>query len=236
MERVTADIASECVRIHAARRKSRQHQQRYVNKGGRSINFLGYVFNGASVLLRKSIKTRFAKRHKQATVCQKNEKRAIALRASFKGWCKWGDGKHLYRTLTNENMSFSKSGIKARPNTDGHGKRIFNEKFYPIANIVGTMITILDFEDDIETNPKKQQMQMNESGSDKPRCAVLFQFQTGDNAGQRGKFITSSHEIRDVLLQAREQEKQSGSTLFPCSDCKILTQRIGRYTNYYFEE
>jgi len=131
-------------------------------------------------------------------------------------------------------MSFSKLGIKSRPNTDGHGKRIFNEKFYPIANIVGSLITILDFEDDIETNPKKQQI--SESGSDKPRCAVLFQFETGDNAGSRGKFITSSHEIRDVLLQARDHERSTGEAVFPCKECKILTQRIGRYTNYCFEE
>ena len=223
----TANTADACVRIHAARRK-----QRYVNKGGRSINFLGYVFNGASVMLRKNIKTRFAKRHWKA-VSQNNEKRAIALRASFKGWCKWGDGKHLYKSLTNENMSFSKLGIKSRPNVDNNGKRIFNEKFYSISNIVGAQITILDFEDDIETNPKKQQF---DSGSEKKRCAVLFEFETGDKAGQRGKFITSSHEIRDVLLQAREQEKNSGKKIFPCAECKIQTQHNGRYTNYYFED
>ena len=87
----TESTEDACVRIRAALRR-----QRYVNKGGRSINFLGYVFNGASVLLRKNIKTRFAKRHWKA-VRQNNEKRAIALRASFKGWCKWGDGKHLYK-------------------------------------------------------------------------------------------------------------------------------------------
>lgn len=227
MAKSTESIAKECAHT--------QGVIKYESKGGRSISFLGYVFNGASVKLRKGIKQRFAKRYSKA-VRENNEKRQIALRASFKGWCKWGNGKNLYRKLTKENMSFSKLGIKSRPSTDDRGKRIFNEKFYPIANIVGAKISILDFEDDIETKSQKQQQSGMDGSSDRPRCAVLFEFETGDNAGTRGKFITSSHEIRDVLIQAREQEKTNGEKIFPCKDCKILTQRVGRYTNYYFED
>lgn len=225
----TAGTEDVCARTRGNVRRGRS--QRYVSKGGRSIDFLGFVFNGASVRVRKNIKKRFAVRYARA-VKNENASRQTALRASFKGWCKWGDGKHLYKTLTNENMSFSKLGIKSRPNTDQQGKRIFNAKFYPLSNIVGEQITILDFEDGIDI-PKKNG---DQNQSDKPRCAVLFKFQTGTNAGNTGKFITSSHELRDVLIQAREQETRSGSAIFPCEDCKIGTQRTGRYTNYYFED
>jgi len=227
MARYTENTASGCDRTRGV--------VKYVQNGGRSINFLGYVFDGASVRLRKTIKQKFARRYSKA-VRERNEKRQISLRASFKGWCKWGNGKHLYFSLTKENMSFSKLGIKSRPNVDVRGKRIFNEKFYPISNLVGMSICILDFEDGIETKSQQQQHASGDSGSEKPRCAVLFQFETGENAGKRGKFITSSHEIRDVLIQAREQENASSVKIFPCKDCKILTQRTGRYTNYYFED
>lgn len=203
------DIGSGCARI------------RPENSGGRRIDFLGYVFNGCSMRIRKTIKTRFARRYDRATKIGDNERKE-KLRASFKGWCKWGDGRYLYNKLTGDKMGFTKLGIKAHENIDREGKRIFNEKRVPIADLVGCSITIIDFEDDIHTR---------ETDGKNIKCVVLYE----DEAGQKAKFVTSSYDIRDVLLQAREKEK-GGEAVFPQSGCIIGRRRVGRYDQYYFEQ
>lgn len=204
-----ADIGNECGRI------------RDRIGGGRTIDFLGYVFNGSSMRIRKTIKTRFARRYDGARR-RADIKRMAELKASFKGWCKWGDGRYLYHKLTNEKMGFVRLGIKAHENMDEEGRRIFNEKRVPVADVVGHKITIIDFEDDIHTK---------EADGKNTKCVVLYE----DEDGQRYKFITSSFDIRDVLLQAKEQEKK-GTKMFPQSGCMISRRRVGRYDQYYFEQ
>lgn len=61
----------------------------------RSIDFVGYRFYHSHTLLRKSIKQRFARMLKR----YRNE----ASIASYNGWIKHCDGKHLLKTLLTEN-------------------------------------------------------------------------------------------------------------------------------------
>ena len=75
---------------------------------GRRINFLGYCFTKDNVRMRKNMKKNFARKVKRI----KSRKRNREIRASYWGWCKWGDCKNLWRTITNNDMSFADKGIK----------------------------------------------------------------------------------------------------------------------------
>ena len=74
---------------------------------GRRIDFLGYQFSRERVLLRKSIKKKFAKKTKI-----RNPERRRQVLASYWGWCKWGDCRHLWNVITKNDMSFADKGIK----------------------------------------------------------------------------------------------------------------------------
>lgn len=63
----------------------------------RGIDFLGYVFKHTHVLLRKSIKKRFARR--MARGCSPQSK------AAYNGWITHCNGRNLMRTITNENQT-----------------------------------------------------------------------------------------------------------------------------------
>lgn len=56
------------------------------------------------------MKKNFARKVKRI----KSRKRNREIRASYWGWCKWGDCKNLWRTITNNDMSFADKGIKQR--------------------------------------------------------------------------------------------------------------------------
>ncbi|MFK2304640.1 hypothetical protein ACIXN8_01225 [Bacteroides fragilis] len=47
------------------------------------------------------MKKNFARKVKRI----KSRKRNREIRASYWGWCKWGDCKNLWRTITNNDMS-----------------------------------------------------------------------------------------------------------------------------------
>lgn len=49
------------------------------------------------------MKKNFARKVKRI----KSRKRNREIRASYWGWCKWGDCKNLWRTITNNDMSFA---------------------------------------------------------------------------------------------------------------------------------
>lgn len=58
--------------------------------------------------MRKNMKKNFARKVKRI----KSRKRNREIRASYWGWCKWGDCKNLWITITNNDMSFADKGIK----------------------------------------------------------------------------------------------------------------------------
>lgn len=181
---------------------------------GRRIDFLGYCFTPGNTRMRKSIKQAFARKSKSL----KNEKRRQRVLASYWGWCKHGNCRHLWNVITDNDMSFASKGIKQRATTKD-GKKYFDVPEARLMDIVNIPVTILDFVEGIKTK----------QGDD--RYCVLFEI-----GGEEKKFITNSYNIKDVLDQARQAEKE-GQKIFPVENTVIKRRAFaeGRCT-YYFEE
>lgn len=185
-------------------------------EAGRRIDFLGYQFSRERVLLRKSVKKNFVKKIKT-----KNAERRLQVLASYWGWCKWGDCRHLWNVITDNYMGFASKGIKSDSGVR-NGKRFFDVPQRAIMEIVNLPITVLDFEGGIDLDADR-----------KDRYSVLCQDQNGDQF----KFLTSSGTLKYVLDQAREKEKASGEKIFPVTDVIIRRKSYGdgKYM-YNFEE
>ena len=189
---------------------------REATRGARSIDFLGYVFSKENVRLRKSVKHKFAVKVKRT----RNESKLKQVKASYWGWCKWGDCRHLWKVITNNDMSFASLGIK-QSHRSIDGKKMFDVAEVKLMDILNTPITVLDFETGIKTK----------QGLD--RYAVLFV----DEQGHKGKFITNSYNMKDVLDQARRMEEETGQKVFPVSDVIIKRRPLGEGKSaYYFDE
>lgn len=182
---------------------------------GRRIDFLGYQFSRERVLLRKSIKKKFAKKTKI-----RNPERRRQVLASYWGWCKWGDCRHLWNVITKNDMSFADKGIKGESGYR-NGKRFFNVPSKAIMEIVNVPITVVDFEAGIDIDSER-----------KDRYSVLCK----DADGNEFKFLTSSGNIKYVLDQAREQEK-NGTKIFPVDNVVVKRKSYGdgKYM-YIFDE
>lgn len=174
---------------------------------GRRIDFLGYWFTHENVRLRKSIKQTFARKEKKST----SEKRRKETRASYHGWCKWGKCRHLWKTITNNDMSFQDMGINGR-NTTKDGQRFFDIRKVKAMEILNVPITVIDFEPNVKTR--------NGGG----RYAVKITFEN-----QQVKFITNSFTLKSQLDQAKEMNALPIQT-------KLKKRAIGDdMTDYIFE-
>ena len=182
---------------------------------GRRIDFLGYQFSRERVLLRKSIKKNFARKVKT-----KNAERKQQILASYWGWCKWGNCRHLWNVLTDNDMSFADKGIKGESGFR-NGKRFFSVPSKAIMEIVNVPITVVDFEPGIDIDAER-----------KDRYSVLCK----DASGKEFKFLTSSGNIKYVLDQAREKEK-AGAHIFPVDNVIVKRKSYGdgKYM-YIFDE
>lgn len=183
---------------------------------GRSIDFLGYRFTRERVLLRKSIKQKFARKTKTV----KNEKRRHEIKASYWGWCKHGSCRHLWNVITNNDMGFLEKGIKRSDKTKD-GKKFFEVEEKRMMEILNIPITVIDCELGLHTR----------MGDD--RCCILFKEKDSDKTC---KVITNSFKIKDVLISAKNEEKK-GNNIFPV-DNVIIRRRALRdgKSDYYFEE
>lgn len=146
----------------------------------RGIDFLGYVIRHFYVRIRKHIKVRVARKLHRL----KSKKRKYKVLASFWGWAKHCNSKHLFYKLTGM-KSFKDLGITYKP-TDG--KKRFEGNLTPLSNLQNCTITILDFETDITTKQGEN------------RYVIQFEMD-----GQKGKFITASDEMKNILDQIKEQ-------------------------------
>lgn len=145
----------------------------------RGIDFLGYVIRHDYVLVRKHIKKRVARRlHKL-----KSKKRKYVVLASFWGWVKHCNGKHLFFKLTNM-KSFKDLGVTYKP---ADGKKRFEGNLTPLGNLQNCKVTVIDFETDIKTKQGEG------------RYVVQYELD-----GQKGKFITASEEMKNILDQIKE--------------------------------
>lgn len=160
------------------------------------------------------MKQRFARKDKKI----KSQKRKHEIRAAYWGWCKYGDCKHLWRIITDNDMSFAAKGIHQSGMTKD-GKRFFDVPEKRLMEILNIPIKIIDFETGVKTS----------QGTD--RYCVLFELD-----GIQYKFITNCYNIKDILDQAREQEKE-GNKVFPVEDVVIKRRNIkDNKSTYYFEE
>lgn len=169
------------------------------------IDFLGFVYDGKKGRLRKRTKQKAARKlHKV-----KSRKRRQQIMGSLKGMAKWGDCKHLYKTLTGKNMESFSENVKKMKNdgvnyTGKDGKRILNGVLENLRTLVNMHITILDFEADVPTK-------------NGPRYIVQFQ----KDDGTLCKYLTNDSEQKFWLEKFRE----AGKIPF---DCRITPQYFGQ--------
>lgn len=206
---------------------------------GRRIDFLGYSFSRGNTRLRKSIKKRFARKVKEI----KSVERRKQVLASYWGWCKWGDCRNLWNTITENDMSFANRGISGST-TMKDGKRFFRNKELKAMDILNNPIVVLDFETGIKTK----------HGPD--RYAVLFK-RSGED--ETFKLVTNSFSIKSVLDQARTHDERlkelqalpenqrdglseddlsilsDGKPVLPCETVLKRREIGGGKYDYYFE-
>ncbi len=152
-----------------------------MEKEGRELDYLGYCFMRGNVRMRKSIKKNFARKAHRL----KSEKRRREVLSSYKGWCKWGNCRHLWKTITGTEMSFAEKGIAGRNQTKD-GKRFFDIRQVKIMDILNVPIQVIDFEPGVNTC----------QGPERYAVKVIFE-------EKPVKFITNSITLKSQLDQAK---------------------------------
>lgn len=174
---------------------------------GRRIDFLGYCFTHGNIRLRKSIKQTFARKERKI----KSAERRREVRASYWGWCKWGNCRNLWNKITDNDMSFAEKGINGRTEMKD-GQRFFDVKKVKATDILNMPITVVDFVTGVKTA----------NGADRYAVKILYD-------GQEVKFITNSFTLKSMLDQARAQNA------LPI-DTRLKKRDIGAgMTDYIFE-
>ena len=181
---------------------------------GRSIDFLGYEFSKENMRLRKSIKKKFAAGMGRV----KSRKRRKQIEDSYRGWCKYGRCRHLWKKLTGKDMGFANKGITMVRSTLKDGKKFFDVRQVQLSDITNVEISVLDFQRNIETQDIKDHTKKNSD-----RYVVLIQLKS---SGEKVKFITNSHSIKDVLDQCEELE-QNGKKVFPVEGVAVKRKDYG---------
>ena len=169
------------------------------------IDFLGFVYDGFKARLRKRTKQKAARKLSKI----RSRKRRQEIMGSLKGMAKWGDCKHLYKTLTGKNMeSFSEASKQMKRDgvnyTGKDGKRILSGVLENLRTLVNMHITIVDFEADVPTKNGER---------------YVVQFQKDD--GTLCKYLTNDSEQKFWL----EEMRKNGKIPF---DCRISPQYFGQ--------
>ena len=185
----------------------------------RPLDYLGYVFTGDNMRLRKSIKKNFA----EGLGRVKSRKRRKQISDSYKGWCMHGKCNHLWKTV----MGFADKGIQSARSQTKDGQKFFDCRQVSLSDIVNVPMTVLDFQANIRTRDIKDRSQTNQN-----RYVVFVRLQNGEKV----KFITNSYALKDVLDQCREAE-ENGNKVFPVENVTIKRTDVGRgITTYKFED
>lgn len=151
---------------------------------GSAIDFLGYAFDQDKVFLRKRIKQTFAR--KMARL--KSKRRRHDVLASYWGWCKWGNCRHLWNVLTDCDMSFADNGISGR-NVTRDGQEFYDLMTVKADDIINVPITVVSFITGVSTS----------QGPDRYVVKLAVN-------GRECKWITNSVTIKSMLDQAKEKD------------------------------
>lgn len=165
-------------------RQRRKDVNDNVARGARMLDYLGYCFTPGNVRMRKSIKQNFARKAKRI----KNKKRRREVLASYWGWCKWADCRHLWNVITDNDMSFADKGITGR-NITKDGKEFYDIMQVKADNIINIPIKVLSFIPGINTKHGPN------------RYAVKISIN-----GEERKWITGSVTIKSMLDQAQNKD------------------------------
>lgn len=189
------------------------------------IDFLGYVFDGKKARLRKRTKQKAARKLTKV----KSRKRRQEIIGSLKGMAKWGDCKHLYKTLTGKNMK-DIGDIKAEVKYQDGKKRFKGNAMSP-RELAGKPFVVVDFERDLIPTRETQryQRELKENGGDssittppKKKWLVSILYE-----GQPRKIWTGMAENKAFL----EKAEQDGDIPFFAS---IYADYSGRYPCFTF--
>lgn len=170
------------------------------------LDFLGFVFDGVKTRIRKRTKQKFARR--MARVESRSRRRKLI--GSFYGMAKWGDCRHLMQTIMRKERDmreFKTLGLVYEPED---GKKQFGGAVVKLSQLANLHITILDFEEDVETQYGLR---------------TLVQFQYDD--GTAAKYFTDDKVQRQLLRSARERDVLPFGTT-------IHMECFGRGTRYTF--
>jgi hypothetical protein len=182
---------------------------------GRSIDFLGYVFNGVYTQVRKRNKKSFAKKLSRA----KTPKRRHEVLAFGYGMLKHCEGKNLYNKITDGDMSFASKGIKANARALRDGKQFYDVDSIRQDELVGLTFTVLSFVSDVKVKDREG------------RYIMLIELD-----GRQRKVFTTSPFIIEVLQEAANREL-NGEKIFPVEDCVLIKKYLGNgKSTFIFQE
>lgn len=170
------------------------------------LDFLGFVFDGKSSRIRKRTKQKFARKMKKV----KSSTRRKQLIGSFFGMAKWGDCRHLLKTILDKKIDmneFKNLGLVYEP---ADGKKQFGGKAVPLGQLMNLHIVIMDFEEGVHT----------QYGD---RTLVQFQYDNGTSA----KYFTDDK----VQLQLLRAAKERGVLPFATT---IGMENFGKGVRYVF--
>ncbi len=178
------------------------------------LDFLGYVFTPGNQRLRKSIKQKFARGMSRV----KSRRRRKEIQDSYKGWCRYGRCRNLWKK-----MGFAEKGIQCSGNRMKDGQKFFDCKQVAITDIINVRMDVLDFEKNIPTRDLRDRSKQNSD-----RYVVFVRLE----GGEKVKFITNSFGIKGVLDACDEKGVE-----FPITDVTIRRVDCGNgKVTYKFQD
>lgn len=186
---------------------------------GQGTSFLGYVIRPDRTRVRKANKKRAARRlHKI-----KSKRRRAEIIASFYSLCKHADAKHLFYKITGIRMddySKLKSLDELGLNRPAHNAKRFRCQEMTLNALVGSVLSILDFETEVSTKYtrtalKKEQSEGNAGAVEKKKylvCARIIipnraQLQACGRTAKKGdviKFFTGYPDMQQICEALKE--------------------------------
>lgn len=212
------------------------------------IDFLGYKIYPDYTRVRKRNKKKAARRLHRI----KSKRRRAEILASFYSLCKHADAKHLFFKVTGIRMadyqnlkSLAELGISSTPGVRRNGQKNFPCRRLTLEQLVGTTLSIVDFQPDVSTPWSRKALKEKKENEDSDAtenkkylvCARVIvpnraQLATANIALKKGeviKFFTGYPDMCDVCdaLKAQGTLEQNKVT--------ILKNAQGRFTEYFFD-